>query len=120
VFNPPGDNGKLPFRDPQVAVAQLDQQPAFNHQEELVFILVQVPDKLAFDLDELQVRVVDFAGDSRLPVVLNQAEFLSKVDNGQSFLSETFVRTNIIRIYPLILAQPGKKLPLPIPLFIPG
>ena len=48
------------------------QQLAFHDEEQFVFGLVAMPDELAFELDQLEVRVVDLARDARMPIVLKE------------------------------------------------
>ena len=42
---------ELARADPLLAIAELHEQPPFDHQEQLVFLVVMVPDKLALELD---------------------------------------------------------------------
>ena len=60
-------------------VADHDLQPAFHHQEELVLILVVVPDELAFELGELDVLIVKLAHDFRTPIFGEEMEFTGEV-----------------------------------------
>lgn len=48
-----------------LAIAQFDDELAFDDIEQLVFFLVRVPDELAFDLGDLHVCVIDGANDLR-------------------------------------------------------
>src|SRR5262245_46380044 len=66
--------------EPQVLIAQLDQQPAFDHQKELVFRVVMMPDTLRFDLHEFNVRIVNLADKLWFPIIVEPGEFLSQVN----------------------------------------
>ena len=46
------DDEQLAGPELDVAVAELDRQPAGDHEEEVVRVVVLVPDELARDLDD--------------------------------------------------------------------
>src|SRR5260370_34079575 len=50
-------------------VAELDAQPAFPYQEELVLVLVVVPGKLARDLDEFDLLAIERGNDLGAPML---------------------------------------------------
>jgi len=56
------------------------RQLAVEDQEELVLLLVMVPDELAFKLGELDVLAVQLANDTRAPMFSELLEFLGEVD----------------------------------------
>lgn len=80
-----GNNDKLAFVKPNIAIPfgrspQFDEQLAFHHEKQLVFIFVMMPDKLAFELDELDVGVVQLADDFGASIIREDAELLGDVD----------------------------------------
>src|SRR5205085_6804354 len=62
------------------SVAQVDGQSALDDKEELIFVLMLVPDELALKLHQLNLRVVYLAGDFRAPMVVEEPEFLAEID----------------------------------------
>ena len=64
------------FDDP---VTQMQREVAVKHQEELVLVLVMVPDKLAFELRELDVLAVEFADDAGAPVFCELLKLLGEI-----------------------------------------
>jgi len=60
VLHPVGDHNHFAFLKGQVAVAQLDDQPALDHQEEFVFGRVGVPNELASQFGQFDVAAVQF------------------------------------------------------------
>src|SRR5207253_2929756 len=79
AYHTPRDDHELPFAHPHLAVAELEQQPALHDEKQLVLQLVMMPHELAFDLDELDVAVVELAHDLRAPVLVELPEFLGQV-----------------------------------------
>jgi hypothetical protein len=79
VLDTPRNDEELSRLEPDFAVTKLDRQTALEHEEELVFSLVTVPDELALRLRDLDVLPVELADDARAPVFAEEAELLSKV-----------------------------------------
>ena len=79
-----------------VAGAQAHAHPSLDDQEELVLVLVVMPDEVALELDDLDLVVVQVADDLGLPVVREERELLEQVDlvHGHSPLR----RRRILRI----------------------
>jgi hypothetical protein len=75
-----GNNDELAFPRAEILIAQADCQLAFDYHEKLVFGFVIVPDKIALQLDQLDVAVVEFANDLGMPTLLEQGEFLGRID----------------------------------------
>ena len=48
-----GNDDKFAFADRQLAVAEFDDQRAFDNEKQLIFVLVMMPDELAFELASL-------------------------------------------------------------------
>ena len=72
-------NHELPRVEPYVVVSELEQQPPFHHEEQLVLAIVVMPHELALELGELDVRVVDLSHDLRIPEVSERLEFPCQV-----------------------------------------
>lgn len=76
VFDAFRNDDKLPFADELFIVAKFHPEGAFNDKEQLVFVVVVMPDKFAFEFDELDVRVIQLRNDFWIPVLLKQSEFV--------------------------------------------
>src|SRR5262245_65011782 len=61
-------------------VPEVDPQPPLQDNEGLVRVFVVVPDEIALELHDLELIVVHFSDDLRLPLLVEQPEFLLKVD----------------------------------------
>src|SRR2546427_711947 len=79
VVDPMRHVHELAFIHPHVAVAELDKEPAFHDEKQLVLYVMVMPHELALDLDELHVGVVDLAHDLRAPMVVELPELLGEV-----------------------------------------
>src|SRR5207244_10638835 len=79
VVDPTRHDHELAFVHPHVPVAELDQEPAFHHEKQLVLYVMVMPHELALDLDELHVAVVELTYDLRAPVVVELPELLGEV-----------------------------------------
>jgi len=55
------DNEELAFFQLYVALPKSDDEVSFHYQEQLVLILMRMPDELSFELNELDIGVVYFA-----------------------------------------------------------
>jgi len=62
------------------AVAKIDPQLALNDEERLVGFLVVVPDEVALQFDDFELVIVHLGNDFRLPLLIEQGEFLAHVD----------------------------------------
>src|SRR5690348_14354583 len=80
VLDPVGNDRELSRLEHDLAVPQLDHQPALDDVEELVFGFVVVPHELAFELDRLDVEVVELADDLGRPVVGEELQLFRDVD----------------------------------------
>src|SRR5215472_18720781 len=59
--------------------AEFHSKCAFDDQEHLVFVVVMMPDELAFQLDRLYDEIVDLAEDARIEVILKFREFIREI-----------------------------------------
>src|SRR5262245_35214525 len=61
-------------------VPEVDPQAPLQDNEGLVRVFVIVPDEIALELHDLELIVVHFSDDLRLPLLVEQPEFLLEVD----------------------------------------
>ncbi len=61
------DDQELAFVQPNVLIAELDQQASFDDEKHLVFVVVLMPDELALELRHLDVHPLHFADDLGRP-----------------------------------------------------
>ena len=80
MFYAPRHDEELAFVELDDPVTKMYRQVAVEDQEELVLVLVMVPDELAFELGELDVLAVEFADDTGAPTFSELLEFLSEVN----------------------------------------
>jgi len=67
-------------RDMDRAVAKIDPQNAIEDDEGLVGVLVIVPDEIALELHDLELIVVHFGDDLRLPLLVEQFQLRAEID----------------------------------------
>lgn len=84
------DDKKFAFIEPNVAITQAEAEFSFDDQKQFIFVFVPMPDELAFQLGELDVLPVQFAGDFGFPIFGDAIKFFAEVD----FLHEKFFRIN--------------------------
>src|SRR5580704_3015731 len=66
--------------DANRAITKIDPQDTVEHNEGLVSVLVIVPNEIALQLHDLELIVVHFGNDFRLPLLVEQTEFLAKIN----------------------------------------
>src|SRR6185436_3736642 len=79
MLNTAGDNDEFTLVQLNVTILQLHHEASLVHEKHFVFIVVMMPDKLAFEFHELQVAVVHFTYDFRTPMFIEQLELFSQV-----------------------------------------
>ena len=79
VFDAPRNNEELAFVELDDSITKVDGQVAAENQEELVLMLVVMPDELTFDLRELYLLAVELSDDPRAPAFRELLEFLGEV-----------------------------------------
>ena len=77
---PRGTTIHLSLSQLDVAIAQLDGEAAAQHQEEVVGVVVLVPDELALDLHEHELVVVQVADDPGAVGPVEELELLCEID----------------------------------------
>src|SRR4051794_30792984 len=81
VLDAARDDEELAGLEHDVAVAELDHQAAGDDEEELVGLVVLVPDELTLRLDHDQLVVVHVADDGGLVFAPEQGELLGEIDS---------------------------------------
>ena len=87
------DHHELTGLEDNLAIAQFDHELAFDDVEQLIFILVRVPDELAFDFGDFHVRVIDGPDDLRRPLIVETGQLRGEIDfadHGYFFLAGFF------------------------------
>src|SRR3974390_2448829 len=79
VLDASGNDQEFAFANQYIAVAEAHTQHAFDDQKQFVLVIVTMPDKLALDLDRLDVAIVEFADDAGMPMILEFREFLGEI-----------------------------------------
>src|SRR5918994_3223209 len=71
---------QLAWRELDVAVAHLNRELPLQYEEEVLGLLVRMPDELPLRLDHLELVVVQVADDLRTEVVAERGELLGEID----------------------------------------
>src|SRR5947199_8552893 len=79
VFDAVRDDEKFAFLQPNIPVSKLHPKPALDDEEQLVFIIVVVPNEWPLELHELDQLAAEFTDDLRLPVLGKQRKFFREV-----------------------------------------
>ena len=79
VLHAAGHDDEFAGLDDLFMVAKAHAQFALEHQEEFVFVFMRMPDKLAFELNQLYVTIIQLARDARIPLILEQRELLREI-----------------------------------------
>lgn len=77
-----GDGDAVSLAERDVAAAELDCEFAFDDEEELVFMLVAVPDEIALEFGDPDLRVVDLREEAGVPVAVDGGEGGGEVGGG--------------------------------------
>lgn len=80
VFDTPRNNEKFAGRQRHDAIPQSHLQHAAMDQKEFVFVLMVMPDELAFELHAFDVLSVELADDVRIAIARNLRERLFEAD----------------------------------------
>jgi hypothetical protein len=80
VFDALPDDEHFARRQLDRSVAKINQQNPLQHDEGLIGILVIVPNEVALELHDLELVVVHFRYDLRLPLLVEQSELFAEVD----------------------------------------
>jgi hypothetical protein len=80
VLDPLRNDEQVAGAQRDAAVAQLDRELTLQHEEEIVRVVVLVPDELALNLRDHDVVAVELGHGARLPVLGERGELLGEVD----------------------------------------
>jgi hypothetical protein len=75
-----GDDEQFSGTQGYVTAPHLDRDPAFQHQEQIVRVVMLVPGELSFRFHDKQVVSVELADGPGLPVSCERSELFSEVD----------------------------------------
>ena len=71
---------KLSFFQPDITITQFQEQFALDHQKELIFPFVSMPEQLAFQLRKKDIGVIQLPNNFRSPILHELCEFLSEAN----------------------------------------
>jgi hypothetical protein len=80
VFDAPRNDEELAFVELDDSIRKVDGQVAAENQEELVLMLMVMPDELTFDLRELYLLAVELSDDPRAPAFRELLKLLREID----------------------------------------
>jgi hypothetical protein len=80
MFYCPWNDNELAFFEPDVPVSKLHAKAAFDHEEQLVFVFMTVPNELALKLHDLDELTVELADDSRAPMLVQESELFVEIN----------------------------------------
>ena len=66
MLDPARDDEQLTWTKLDIAIPEMDRQAATDHEEEIIGLLVPMPDERPEGLHDLELVVVDVADDPRL------------------------------------------------------
>lgn len=80
VFDSARHDDELAWFEFDVFASEFDAEASLHNQEQLVFVLVMMPDEFAFQFVELHQLSIEFTSDVGLPVFVDLGEFVGEVD----------------------------------------
>src|SRR5690349_8986982 len=80
MLNAARDDDEVTGIQLDLAVAQFDDERAFVHQEQLVFVFMLVPNKFAFDLGDFDLGVIHRSDNFRGPLISETSQLLREID----------------------------------------
>jgi hypothetical protein len=111
VFDATRNDQELALLQPNMAIPELHAEPAFDHQEKLVLVVVVVPYEGGLELDQLHQLAVEFADNLRFPGVGETGEFFGEIYFVQVLASRS---DNLVKGRAIILLSktPGSTSPI--------
>jgi hypothetical protein len=79
MLDPAWDDEELAFLQPDLAIPEVHPESALHDQEQLILVLMMVPDELALEFHQLDTLAVELAHDPRLPLVGDLVELLREI-----------------------------------------
>src|SRR5262249_9713346 len=92
------DDEHLARRQPDRTIAKIDPQSALEDDERLIRVLVIVPNEVALQPHELELVVVHFGDDLRLPLLVKQPELLAEIDRFVGHVPSLSIKTESGRL----------------------
>ena len=80
MFDPFGDDAQLTRTKGYITLAHADGDAALENDEELVRVVVRMPDELTLDLDNHEIMTIELADDPWLPVTFEGSELRREID----------------------------------------
>jgi hypothetical protein len=90
MFDATGHDEELPLLQTDVTLPELHPESSFDHQEEFIFAVMLVPDKLTLELGQLDVLPVQLAHNLGAPVIVEESELFPDIHLGYPSASEGF------------------------------
>jgi len=75
-----GDDEQFTWTNGNITLAHADGDATFENEEEIIRVVVRVPDEFTLDLDDHEIVTVELAHDARLPVTVERSELFRKID----------------------------------------
>ncbi len=80
MFHTSRDDQKLAFMQLDGTVAEFDPKISFPDEKKFVLAVVMMPDKFAFEFDELNLLPVQFRNDLRTPMIGEEGKLLLQIN----------------------------------------
>jgi len=80
MFYAPGYDEQFARPEPDTAITHLNGQIAFEHKEEIVGVIVLVPNELTLRFDDHDVVSIELGDGSRLPVLGERRQLGFEID----------------------------------------
>ena len=81
MFYSPWDDDQFAFFEPDVSISKLHAKTTTHNEEQLIFVFMMVPNEFALKLDEFHELTVEFADDTRAPVLVQKSELLAEIQS---------------------------------------
>ena len=76
-----GNDEQLTRTKGDVALVHTNGDATFENKEEIIRVVMRVPNELAFDLDDHEIVAVELPDDAGLPVTFKCSELLREIDS---------------------------------------
>jgi hypothetical protein len=80
VLDTLGDHEQLTGAKGDIALAHTDGDATLENKEEVIGVVVRVPDERAFDLNDHEIVAIELADDTGLPVTFEGSELFREID----------------------------------------
>ena len=80
VLYPFRDDEQLTWTKRNIALAHANGDTTLENKEEVICVVVRMPDELTFDLDDHEIVAIELADDTGLPVTFEGSELFRKID----------------------------------------